>query len=156
MKDLFIWAEKNLVDELHKVDAGEDLRIWAAEEQQIHDDFNYKTLKKCNSVEFLFGAVSHSEYRKASKIGKLNLWWNFWLFKALETIEHTPNKANSFRKLFISLNNRPHYHRCRLMDELHKQNLAHKGIISWHVTDTPHYDWKFWNPKQLNLSMTIQ
>lgn len=151
MKDYYIWSEHNLQEELAKVTPGEDIRIYAAEEQQISDDFDYSVLEKCNSVEFLFGAVSHPGYVEAAKIGDLNLWWNFWLFKAFESMAYTQKSRSDHSKLFISLNSRPHEHRCILMDELHRTNLANHGILSWHELDVSHYDWKYWTPRQLTL-----
>lgn len=70
--------------------------------------------------------------------------------------------------LFISLNNRPHVHRCMTMDILAKHDLIGHGKISWRDvvpwldddrTDVPDsvrakiYDYKYWQPTRLTLDI---
>lgn len=61
-----------------------------------------------------------------------------------------------FKYLYISLNNKPHRHRCMLMDILYKNGLLDKGAVSWNswngdigrdLDQHTGYEWKYWKPE---------
>jgi hypothetical protein len=70
-----------------------------------------------------------------------------------------------FKHLFISLNNKPHPHRCAQMDMLAKNNLIENGAISWNSwyhddgrvleKSYEYYNWEYWTPKLMILDEVV-
>lgn len=64
-----------------------------------------------------------------------------------------PVGHGTIKKHFISLNRKPHPHRCMFIDLMHKHELQDFGMTSWHsfeCTQYP-YDFKHWTPRILEL-----
>jgi hypothetical protein len=80
------------------------------------------------------------------------LWPMFWLFytNSFKHSYNNINKDNNINKLFISLNNRSHYHRCQLIDEIFHNGLNDYGNLSWIIKNNE-YDFKYWKQEQLIL-----
>lgn len=59
-----------------------------------------------------------------------------------------------FKHKFVSLNNRSHLHRCILIEELAKQNLLDKGIVTWikHLNENSDFDFKYFNNEKRLLN----
>jgi hypothetical protein len=59
-----------------------------------------------------------------------------------------------FKYPFINLNNRRHIHRCVFIDELAKQNLIDKGIVTWtnFLNENPNYQFKHFHGNQILLN----
>lgn len=59
-----------------------------------------------------------------------------------------------FKHKFISMNNRSHIHRCAFIDEMAKQDLIDKGVVSWikHLNENSDYPYKYFDNRQLLLS----
>ena len=69
-----------------------------------------------------------------------------------------PNHNTDFENLYVNLNNRPHRHRCQLIDELYKNNLFEIGKNSWNHIDIDNYtEYKFknWKPEILRASQDV-
>lgn len=69
------------------------------------------------------------------------------------------NSAEDIKYTFVSLNNKPHYHRCLMVDMLEKHNLIENQAISWIITTTEQdfsngYQFKHWKEKKLALTDT--
>lgn len=112
--------------------------------------------------------VLHDQKNLRYKNVFLYHWETFWLIKGyqeflnnhcsgdidIKNIEVGKNYS-TFNKLFISLNNRCHGHRCLLLDLIAKYNLFDVGKISfgWNEhgpnPNSNHYVWKYWKPRQL-------
>lgn len=62
--------------------------------------------------------------------------------------------STEFKHSFISLNNRRHIHRCILIDEMAKNNLLDKGIVTWtnFLNENPNYEFKYFHGNQLLLN----
>lgn len=80
----------------------------------------------------------------------------FWGFASKSTVADGLNNTISEvpKHLLVSLNNRPHYHRCVLMDMLHKHKLLKSNPVSWTTDEIESrriYDFKYWNPKKVLL-----
>ena len=85
----------------------------------------------------------------------------YWLPKVKDITNNDLNCDLSY--LFISLNNRPHLHRCMLMDLLAKEDLISKGAMSWNsqsrnwgpddrnISYTEWYQFRYWQPELLIL-----
>ena len=63
------------------------------------------------------------------------------------------SKKYHIEKLFISLNNKAHHHRCEFMDLLCKRNLLEHGNVSW-LNPYPilDYQFKYWEPVKLTFN----
>ncbi len=72
---------------------------------------------------------------------------------------------SNFNYKVISLNNKPHTHRCLMMDLLSKYKIIDNNAISWHerkyhseqtknqlTSIARGYPWKYWTPKVLTLT----
>lgn len=83
---------------------------------------------------------------------EVRFWDTYWFnysYNCLKTFLIRGNIRN-FKHKFISLNNRSHIHRCALMEELAKENLLDKGVVSWikHLNENPNYPFKHFDNKQ--------
>ena len=61
-------------------------------------------------------------------------WPTYWINWANENLRYVNKPVFDINKVkhpFISLNNRSHYHRCVFIDEMAKQNLLDKGVVTW-------------------------
>jgi len=79
------------------------------------------------------------------------------------------SSRDNYQYLFLTLNNKPHYHRCLFVDLLAKNNLLGESAISWHedryenekdldvefISEYRGYDFKFWKPKKSTLTEFI-
>lgn len=168
-----IWSddirEKILRDiETQKPDV---INIFAAEEHELSlewsDNFSepYKSVFIENNIEvnYVFGTTEIDYYIDRYHFPEHNinvhLWPTYYLTFTHQSmlsnnmIFEFPNKE--FKYPIISLNNRPHRHRCVMMDMLAKYNLIDGNAISWHndIDGTGPYSWKHWdNPRRLMLS----
>jgi hypothetical protein len=74
-----------------------------------------------------------------------------------------------YKYLLLTLNNKPHFHRCVFVDLLAKNNLLERSAISWHedrygdelfinvdfISEYRGYNYKFWKPKKYKLTELI-
>lgn len=83
-------------------------------------------------------------------------WPTFWIYWARQNLKYaTVLKFNpqELQYPFITLNNRSHYHRCVFIDEMAKENLIDKGIVTWvkHLNENSNYPYKYFDNRQLLL-----
>jgi len=166
-----IWSESifdNILKDIktHKPDV---INIWAAEEHEVFlawSDNNsepYKSIFIENNIEvnYLFGTFEIDWYLNRYHFPEHNinvhLWPTYYLSFTYQSMLSnnlvlTPPNSN-FSYPIISLNNRPHRHRCHMMDMLAKYDLIEGNAISWHNDlDTCPHEWKYWNPHKMILS----
>lgn len=64
---------------------------------------------------------------------------------------YTPKE---FKHKFISLNNRSHIHRCTFIEEMAKQNLLDKGIVTWiaHLNENSDYPYQYFDGNKRTLN----
>lgn len=84
-------------------------------------------------------------------------WPTHWINWARQNLTHVnvPEfNINNVKHPFISLNNRCHYHRCVFIDEMAKQNLLDKGIVTWvkHLNENSNFSYKHFDNRQLLLN----
>lgn len=151
LKTFNIWADSPIDQKLYNLKKGNEVIVYAAEEQVVTDNFNPKKIKKQKKLDFVFGGAPNKIYKPYQEVGKVHLWSNFWLYKTLQSLDLKNIEFPSNDKLFISLNHVNHNHRCRLMDILCKNKLLKNGIVSWYNTDGSHYKWRYWKPKRMTL-----
>jgi hypothetical protein len=154
----FIWDHK-INSEYHINRLATDLPkkavVFAPEEfELIHGMIDNTELADLD-ITVIFGS-SNSDYIANSRSVPINSkivnWGTYW-FNA--TYNHFIDKLDMVQlgnidKLFISLNNKAHNHRCMMMDELCRLGLLEHGYLSWHEPDAK-YDWKYWTPEHLVL-----
>lgn len=63
--------------------------------------------------------------------------------------EFTSYKHENITKAFVSMNSKPHYHRCVLMDQLAKHNLVDTNVVTWLFTD-PEFVWNYWEQRRIS------
>lgn len=141
------------------------VNFFCAEEHEINGiwsgpsgrhDYIDKFVKQNIEVNFIFGAASQQFYDTRYHFPKekiyTHLWPTYFLCFTLSSIYHNYSKfrhhfaGNQFQRAFISLNNRPHTHRCLFMDLLARNELLDKGAISWHG-ENKQYAWQWFCPQ---------
>lgn len=85
----------------------------------FEDVHYYKETESFENIEFLFWPtfLLHFTY--------------YWLFPYYSDNIDKIKINTDFKKLFVSYNNKPHYHRCLMIDKLYEHELLDKGNVSW-------------------------
>jgi hypothetical protein len=142
---------KQKIDDFKK-DQRSKLNFYCAEEYEFNEDLDRSSLPESKNINFIFGSSDINFYKDLTEKFNVYLWYNYFLYQAYDVMDITEIIENKIpSKLFISLNNRAHRHRCVMMDLLCKNDLINKGIISWHRADPSPYAWGYWTPKYLRL-----
>jgi len=152
----------SLLDDIEKYKP-KNIVIFGLEEWEIGDVFRYefyikkieKILIKYNiNITVLLGSADYDYYKTYKFLPKINtnivLWPMFWLYNTHNFLNTNYKIINNIDKLFISLNNRPHLHRCKMMDTLYKNDLFKYGDISWMDVNS-NYQFKYWHAEELIL-----
>lgn len=65
-----------------------------------------------------------------------------------------PPDAGNFKHPFICLNNRGHLHRAHVIDQMAKEDLLDKGVVSWHdfLHEADNFDFKYFDKRVIKLS----
>lgn len=74
-------------------------------------------------------------------------------------LETYPYEVSSPKKLFTSLNGRPHPWRCMFIDRMYKHGLFDHGYVSWHELDKfddYNYEFQWWTPTKLEFDKSWQ
>lgn len=170
-----LWCQKNITTLLDDIDmySPKNITIFGVEEWEVgrlfkHSDFLNELKNKIElnniNVNIVFGSGDdlNNFYENYNFLPKKNTtvttWPMFWLYNThynltTKNLLDYNNSENDFDidKLFISLNNKAHTHRCLLMDELCGNNLMEYGHFSWMEPESQNYEWKYWEPKKLTL-----
>lgn len=135
----------------------------------VMDDTNVKTFnrevkKRRTKVIYVVGSNDgvHNFYNKTMTVFDANtIIYHFSTFFLRNTYfimkNVNPNyvktgiyKYENMNKLFISLNNKAHNHRCKMMDNFFKNDLDKEGYLTWMEPET-NYNFKYWIPEKLIL-----
>jgi len=127
----------------------------------IVNRYNEKNIK----LTIVYCSVHSPYYEKFASDSKLpseniHYWPTYWLSWSLENLTSTYTYQNNtvdpskFKYPFISLNNRSHLHRCVFIDEMAKQDLIDRGVVTWvkHLSENPDYPYKHFDNRQLTLN----
>lgn len=81
-------------------------------------------------------------------------FWINWTRENLKWVKVSDFDINLVKYPFISLNNRSHYHRCVFIDEMAKNNLIDKGIVTWvkHLNENSNFPYNHFDNRQLLLN----
>lgn len=104
----------------------------------------------------------YENYKGVPKVNTEIIFWpSYFCFHAYHFLkkakihfssdDYIPDSTRA-EKLFTSLNNKTHYHRCVLQDELSRQDVLQYGDYSWiDYEESLQFDWKYWTPKFTTL-----
>jgi hypothetical protein len=91
-----------------------------------------------------------------TKNTKVVLWPTFWLYYTYRIFFDTQKKLLFEKnpvtpeKHFITLNNKAHFHRSMLLDEMFRYGLIDNCYFSWvQAKESDGYCWKYWTPEQI-------
>lgn len=166
IRNISLWGPHNFHKELKKIlkEPGVDnINIYAEQEWEVDGYWDqqayYKKLEKFSKTKTLniyFGCWDTSLRSTNVIIPKnANVYFNpeYWISETYRFIQqhNCQVTVKNLEKIFLSLNTRPHTHRCKFIDYVKKHNLMEFGDISWHFTENPSYEWKYWSPKVMTL-----
>lgn len=131
---------------------------------QIDKDF-VDTVKELGATLYVVHGCYLSNYhieayeQAGLPIENVIFWGTQFFNLAYMHLSHKYNLRNlpsytEFKHKFVSLNNRSHLHRCILIEELAKQNLLDKGIVTWikHLNENSDFDFKYFNNEKRLLN----
>lgn len=143
-KSYHIWKHNNLGKKLLKTKESEII-VYAAEEADVNATFNpFKCRHK--KITYLFGGADIQQYKSYTNVAEVQLWKDYFLYYAASNIDTINVLPEPIDKLFISLNNKGHRHRCILQDTLCKFELLDLGVYSWRNVVPDDYTFKYWKP----------
>jgi hypothetical protein len=135
---------------------------WLVNIKPIHIDLlNQHNIK----IRILHGCGKNQYYIDYYKkinfdINNVEFWNTYWfnwgsaclLGSKIDYRVYEPDSFQ-FKHSFISLNNRRHIHRCIFIDELAKNNLLDKGIVTWtnFLNENANYKFNYFHGKQMLL-----
>lgn len=163
IKDIFLW-NGNINRELNYcLDDPEinQINIFAGEEWEVNANWHniqyfprlveFANTKELNIIVGCHNTELHHKNFVCPKNAKIHYWPTHW-------IHHTADKLRLVRfpkqllpkKLFLSLNNKAHFHRCMMMDYLCKNDLLKHGDVSWHEVNVQ-YNFRWWKMEKMIL-----
>ena len=92
-------------------------------------------------------------------IDNVEFWGTYWLSWSLQNLKYVNEYTNptldpdKFKYSFISLNNRSHLHRCYFIEEMAKNNLIDKGVVTWvkHLNENSDFPYQYFDNRQILL-----
>lgn len=159
---------KNLIVDVLNYRIHNNILIWSTMESDLpggNENYDFREFNEfCEShniiVYIIFGAFNQEHYRDINcfKNIKLDFWPTYLLnytYNKLHNYYGTDitnlKKNQSFENLFVCYNNKPHLHRCKLIDKLSQRDLFNHGEISWNILNDINYDFKSWKEKILKI-----
>jgi hypothetical protein len=140
-----------------KKDRSKEINFYCAEEYEFSEDLDMSSLPESKNINFIFGSADINFYKNLTEKFNVYLWYNYFLYRSFDTVDCDNIKEGvTPSKLFISLNNRAHKHRCLMIDLISKKGLLDQGIVSWHHADFASYKWKYWRPQHLKLGDSFE
>lgn len=90
-----------------------------------------------------------TKYFKSIELVHWSTYWVHWTLMCSSQLNFNISYDN-FKYPFICLNNKNHKHRCMLIDELTRNDLLNKGIVTWHRFPNQHsskhlYEFKYYD-----------
>ena len=130
-------------------------------EWHAHDPVYWPKLQEyCKSIGKPIHVITaaHSTFYPVQLDNTIINWWDTYLIgktyceliRGKEALAIRPFTTPEYKYHFISMNNRPHDHRCLLMDLLVKNNLLDYGAVSFHK-NSPIYKWRYFDFKPMIL-----
>lgn len=148
----------------HKIDPADRIVLLGEMEWELHVDKLIPFCKEKNIDLVLVHGCGRSEYHEQiykelgydiDKVVFFDRHWPLYTEEMLSRrLDYTKYEHNKFTYPFICMNNRAHLHRCVLIDELARQDLINKGLISWHnfLDNASSYKFKHFDEKIRRLN----
>lgn len=150
MQTFHVHTDNKLELRLKKLKHKQKNFVFAAEEHEV--PLLKSTIKflKNFDIQWIFGGADPNFYKNYP--GKVTLWHNFYMYDSyLNLDKRFYDKTGNIEKIFISMNNNAHPHRCILMDTLAKHQMIDHGYISWRGANKGICEFKYWREKKLDL-----
>lgn len=122
---------------------------WRSGTPPMHDTSNpkYNCIKEVRTWDTAFFTIAFNSFRGSEREQK-----SFHL-----------DSSDDIKYTLVSLNNKPHYHRCFMMDLLQKYGLIENQAISWitpsktsEFAQDREFKYNYWDEKKLVLTDTYQ
>ena len=111
------------------------------------------------TVEYWLGNFEEEVYPNLVDAGiDVKCWPMYWAYRTKELLVFDSFKPDMHKdKLFVSLNNRAHSHRCMLIDKIYQKGLQNHSLLSWIDPDgrSRDFDFQYFNGAQLCLDEPI-
>lgn len=133
---------------------------WSAIKDML-DEINEALVKFNKTLYITTASAKLTDFDFSFPNIKVISWSTHWIIRAVEGLNNYGKMGRQYKlnidelqylKHYISLNNRPHYWRCELIDLLAKHNLIEHGYVSWHHDRETMYEFKYFNQRKLFLS----
>ncbi len=146
--------------------------VWSSGEYELpggreHYDLNYLDdicVLNGTNIYIVFGFEDVYYYKETENFKNIKfLFWPTFLLHFTYYLLHPYYSDNideikidtKFNNLFVCFNNKPHYHRCMIMDKLFESGLLDKGKVSWcELSDdvwSCGYLFNHWNEKIIKI-----
>lgn len=163
IKDFFIWHpgfDEGIAESIKNPNVSK-INLFAGEEWELRCDWNnhsyyqdlceFATNKELNIIVGCHETDLHKKNFICPPKANVHYWPTHWIHHTaskLKPIIHP--KPQTIKKIFMSLNNKAHPHRCMMMDHISMNNLFEHGDVSWHETNV-RYDFKHWKMTPMQL-----
>lgn len=162
------WDGINFINFYNKVIAGnyDKVILFCQNEWEWHTQANpklfYNLISYCkNKNQPLYIISGSSELHYPAQVENTEVYWwsTYWIGKTLGALCHSskgqklsidPYQNVDYKYHYISMNNRPHRHRCLLIDLLAKNNLLVHGAVSMHGISVI-YTYRYFDERPLIL-----
>jgi hypothetical protein len=148
-------------NEILKTDASEIVLLSETEWEINIPEYFLNELKV--PLRIVLGSFESEYYNERYKNVNVEYWDTHWLGWSQMQLKHeqwfkTYKPNIEFKYPFISLNNRSHIHRCVFIDELAKQNLVDRGIVTWikHLNENRNYPYQYFDNQIRKLDDDFQ
>jgi hypothetical protein len=159
---------KNLIIDIQNYKTLDKVLIWSTMESDLpggNEKYDFDSLNRlCEThkivVNIVFGIPYQGYYNKINSYDnlKLHFWPTYLLHYTYNKFDNYYDvnieqlkKNRNFKKLFLSYNNKPHLHRCKLIDRLNEFNLFEYGEISWNLLNDVNYQFKHWEEQVIKI-----
>lgn len=145
---------------------GQNEWAWFHQSNEFYEVIDYCKEKNI-PFEIVTGACEKN-YPVQMDYVKVDWWDTYWIGKTYQDLicnaEHTglppraidPHQDIKYEHHFISMNSRPHKHRCLFLDLMAKHDLMQYGALAIRHEDPIMYQWKYFNFKKMYLSDGVE
>ena len=167
------WSREDLIRDASRKDV-HTIVVFAHEEwETLHIGTTHREIKDLikkigdTKLHIFYGGVKHqmNKRQEVALSPYYESWINYFAHVVVDR-HHQINfplrnpKMGDLKKHFVSMNGRPHYHRCMFIDEMYGRGLFDYGYISWHEFDIEDYvdsnEWKYWTPHKMEFDKNFQ
>ena len=163
IKDFFIWHQgfHEAIAEAVNDPAIDKITLYAGEEWEISPNWHtakyYRKLQDFAANKELHVVVGchDTKLHKQNFVAPAGTWVHYWPtcwihYTAEKLRPIVFPKHEPIKKVFMSLNNKAHWHRCMMMDMIAKNELFEHGDVSWHESKAQ-YNFRHWKIKRMTL-----